>query len=129
MRKLALALSSLLLCSAAQAQPFTMPPPAGIEVTAPYGKTSTQTKITIAVTNTFQTALAASTLRLGCFIQNNGTHTMYVFFGSSTPADLTTSIQLSAGQAVICSTGTGGVATDAILITGTANDVAVVSSQ
>lgn len=129
MRNLWLALCLSLGLAPAQGQPFTMPPPAGIIVTAPYGKSTVQVKVTIAVTSTFQTALAASSLRLGCLIQNNGTHTMYVFFGTSTPADLTTSIQLAAGQAVQCSTATGGIATDLIQITGTSGDVAVVSSQ
>ena len=39
----------------------------------------TNTNSTISVTNTFQSALAASTTRRGCWIQNQGTHTMYLY--------------------------------------------------
>lgn len=92
------------------------------------GKLTTQVKVTISVTNTFQTALAGSGSRSGCLIQNNGTHTMYVFFGSTTPGDTSTSFQLGAGQSISC-LASGVVLTDPILITGTANDVAVVASQ
>lgn len=119
----------LLLPSLAWAQPFVMPPPGGITVTAPYGKTSTVTKVTISVTNTYQTALAANSLRLGCLIQNTGASTMYVYIGAVAPADNTTSFNLAAGDAISCATMTGGVITDAILITGTSTQVAVVSTQ
>lgn len=89
---------------------------------------STQTKLTIAVTNTYQQALASSSSRKGCLLQNNGTHTAYVFFGAA-PADTTTSFQLSAGQGISCAVG--GIATlgTAVNVTGTAGDVIVVSSQ
>ena len=120
---------ALLLTSPLAAQPFTMPPPGGIVVTAPYGKSTTQAKVTIAVTNTFQVALAANTLRLGCAIQNTGANTAFVFFGSATPADTTTSFRLAQNQSLNCAIGGGAVATDQILVTGTANDVLIVSSQ
>lgn len=110
----------------------TNPMPITGTVTAnsdPTGTTSTQVKVTIAVTNTFQTALAASSTRLGCLLQNNGSNAAYVFFGSSTPADLTTSFKLTTGQAISCAVGGVIVATDQIQVTGTANDVLVVSSQ
>lgn len=89
---------------------------------------TTQTKGTIAVTNTFQQALSASGPRLGCTIQNNGTHTMYVFFGDTTPADTTTSFQVAPGGSIYCSAGVV-VLYGQVLITGTANDVFVVSNQ
>lgn len=90
-----------------------------------------QTKVTIAVTNTFQqlfaTALASS--RSGCTIQNLGTHTMFVFFGTAAPADTTTSFQIAAQQTIGCGASGAGVLTDNVWLTGTANDVAITASQ
>lgn len=96
-----------------------------------FASTTTQAKVTVAVTSTFQAALASSTTRKGCTVQYvavAGTKG-YVFFGSSTPSDLTTSFQLTAGQAINCSIGGLGVATDQILVTGTGTDIFVISSQ
>lgn len=89
--------------------------------------TTTEAKVTIAVTNTYQQALAASATRKGCTIQNNGTHIGYVFFGS-VPADTTTSFQLQPGQPISCSGGSV-LLTDAVQITGTAGDIFVVANQ
>ena len=130
MKKLWLTLGLLLSLTPAQAQPFTMPPPAGIEVTAPYGKTTVLTKVTIAVTNTYQQALAANSLRLGCTIQYiavAGT-VGYVYFGSD-PSDNTTSFQLVNGQTISCATATGGVLSDRVTVTGTGTDIFVVGTQ
>lgn len=94
------------------------------------GKTTTEAKVTIAATNTYQTALASSSARVGCTIQYiavAGTKG-YVFFGS-TPADTTTSFQLTSGQALNCAIGGTAVATDAIQVTATQNDIFVVSNQ
>lgn len=120
----------ILLSLPALGQPFPMPPPGGISVTAPYGKgnASTQAKVTIAATNTFLQALAANPLRLGCLIQYTGTHVGYVFFGP-TPADTTTSFQLTAGQSISCSTITGGVNNGPIQVTATSGDTFVVAEQ
>lgn len=89
---------------------------------------NTPAKVTIAVTNTYQQALASSGTRKGCLLQNNGTNTAYVFFGTA-PADTTTSFRLTAGQGIACAVG--GLATlgTEINVTGTAGDVIVVSSQ
>lgn len=89
---------------------------------------NTQAKVTIAMTNTYQQALASNASRKGCLIQNNGANAAYVFFGTA-PADTTTSFKLTTGQALACAVG--GIATlgTAINVTGTAGDVLVVSSQ
>ena len=52
----------------------------------------------------------------------------YVFFGTA-PADTTTSFQLVNGQSLNCAIGGGGVATDAVQVTGTGTDIFVVSNQ
>lgn len=88
---------------------------------------STQIKVTM--TGSFVQALAKAPGRSGCTIQNNGTHTMFIFFGDATPADTTTSFQLAAGQAMNCTMGGLATITDQALIEGTSSDVAVVSSQ
>lgn len=91
--------------------------------------TTTQAKVTIAVTNTYQQALASSTTRKGCTIQYvavAGTKG-YVFFGSA-PADTTTSFQLTNGQAINCQTP-GVTLTDAVQLTGTGTDIFVVTNQ
>lgn len=92
--------------------------------------TTRQAKVTIAVTNTFQVALANQGARNGCTIQNRGSNNMFLFWGgSSAPADSTTSFVLLANQAINCSVGGDGVASDTVWITGTAGDVAIVSWQ
>lgn len=94
------------------------------------GKTTTEAKVTVAVTNTYQTALASSASRTGCTVQYIGVAGTkgYVFFGTS-PADTTTSFQLSNGQALNCAIGGTAVATDAIQVTGTGTDIFIVSNQ
>lgn len=71
----------------------------------------------------FQTIWPANTTRPGrsaCKIQNNGTHTMYVYFG---PTPVTpSSYNLAAGLAMDCNIG-GTVLQDQVNITGTAGDV------
>lgn len=94
------------------------------------GKTTTQAKVTVAATNTYQTGLAASSTRAGCTIQYvavAGTKG-YVYFGSA-PADTTTSFQLTNGQSLSCAVGGVAVATDIITITATQNDIFIVSNQ
>lgn len=98
--------------------------------TAPNGKTTTEAKVTVAVTNTYQQALASSATRAGCTIQyvavagSKG----FVFFGAP-PADTTTSFQLTNGQSINCTIGGAGVATDAVQVTATGTDIFVVSNQ
>jgi len=75
----------------------------------------------IAITNTFQSIQGQTNNRQGCAIQNNGTHTMYVYIGSGAPSTAT-SAQLSAGQSLICGVTGNTVAKDAISITGTSGD-------
>jgi hypothetical protein len=85
--------------------------------------TSTNLSSTVAVTNTFQSIQIASATRKGCSIQNNGTNSMWVFFGPIASATKNSSVQLSSGQSVTCASGSGGVLGDQISITGTAADV------
>lgn len=83
---------------------------------------------TISVTNTFQQVLPKDDDRHGCAIQNNGTHTMYVFFGPISNATLTNSFQLVAGQPIYCS-NYPIVLTSQVSITGTATDAYVWTVQ
>jgi hypothetical protein len=73
-------------------------------------------------TNSFQTIQGQTNNRQGCLIQNNGAHTMYVFFGNVASATTATSAQLSAGQAIYCAVTGNTVVRDAISITGTSGD-------
>lgn len=94
------------------------------QVVQPLGVTTQNGSGTIAVTNTFQSIFVASTATRGrssCTVQNNGTHTMYVFFGPIASADKAKSVQLSAGQSVTCVSGIS-VLKDQVSITGTATD-------
>lgn len=82
---------------------------------------------TIAATGTFQSVAPEDTSvqrgRTGCLIQNlSTTNNMYVYFGPIASALTTTSVTLSAGQAVNCATASGGVITDQVSITGTIGD-------
>ena len=118
-------------------------------VTQPYVQITTQnTSSTIAVTNTFQSVFAATgalasysstspgTLgnpvvnkqRAACTLQNNGTHTMYVFFGPLASATTSSSVVLSAGQSVQCNVG-GVTLQDQVSITGTSGDAFYAAQQ
>lgn len=78
---------------------------------------------TITVTNTFQTVQAQNQNRASCTIQNNGTHTMYVYFGSGVSATTASSANIAAGGSVNCMTPTGNlILTDQVSITGTSGD-------
>lgn len=102
--------------------------PNAVTATQQTGAT-TQAKVTISVTNTYQQALASSATRKGCTIQYIavvGTKG-YVFFGSA-PADTTTSFQLTNGQAISCNAA-GVTLTDAVQVTATGTDIFVVSNQ
>ena len=94
-------------------------------------KQTTQAKVTIAVTNTYQQALAFSQTRSGCtihYVAVVGTKG-YVYFGTAAPADTTTSFQLTNGQSISCALGGDGVAIDAIQVTATGTDIFIVSNQ
>lgn len=114
MKRAALALLSLLMLAApAMAQ--------GVMKTQPLGASSAVSSGTIAVTNTFQAAIASDVTRKGCRIQNLGANTMYVYVGAITSATTASSFQLATKGTFDCAFG-GVVATDAINITGTAAD-------
>jgi hypothetical protein len=83
---------------------------------------STNLSGSITTTNTFQSIQGQTNNRNGCLIQNNGTHTMYVYFGAMTNATTSNSVQLSVGQSVSCAINGDLVVQDAISITGTSGD-------
>lgn len=93
------------------------------------GVTTITSNSTISVTNTFQQALAAATSRQACLLQNTGTHTQYVYFGTIGSATTGNAFQLSAGQSISCATVNGLVLVDAVNITGTSGDGYVIASQ
>lgn len=90
---------------------------------APLGATSTNVSSTIAVTNTFQSVITANTNfnRTGCTLQNNGSNTMYVFFGPIASATLAKSVKLAVGQSVNCNSAPVTL-NDQVSITGTATE-------
>jgi len=83
---------------------------------------STNFSSVIASTNTFQVIQGTTNNRKGCLIQNNGTHTMYVYFGALASATTSNSAQLIPGQAISCAINGNLVVQDAISITGTSGD-------
>jgi len=83
---------------------------------------------TITVTNTFQTVFAYDPNRSACLIQNNGSNTMWVFFGPLASATKGASVVLAAGKSVSCISGPV-VATDAVSITGTSTDAFLAMAQ
>jgi hypothetical protein len=96
---------------------------------AQLGVPTTVSNGTIAITNTFQQALAGNGTRKGCTIQNQGTHTMYVFPGTTAAATTAASLLLQSGQIFMCQSTGSSVITDPINITGTAGDAFVVYEQ
>ena len=99
--------------------------------TQPKGVTTGNYSGTIAVTNTFQSVLAASsatTGRLACAIQNNGTNSMYVYFGPIANATTAKSVKLAVGQSVNCNSG-NVVLKDQVSITGTSGEAFYASQQ
>lgn len=80
---------------------------------------STVTSGAIAVTNTFQSVLAQSSLRKGCLVQNTSAAVMYLYLGTTANATLTNSFQLAAGASFNCTVG-GITVGDQISLTGTA---------
>jgi hypothetical protein len=94
---------------------------------------TTQKKVTTTAPNVYSEALLASTVRSGCTIQyvNSGSGTKgFVFFGSATPSDTSTSFVLTNGQAINCSVGSWGVIASKVIVASDAtSDVFVVSNQ
>jgi hypothetical protein len=102
----------------------------------PLQVTTTVVSGTISVTNTFQSIFANTQTsnpgargRTSCTVQNNGTHTMFVFFGPIANATLTNSFQVGPGAAILCSLANGSTLQDQVSITGTATDAFVASQQ
>lgn len=79
-------------------------------------------------TNTFQQVWPANRGRMSCTIQNNGTHTMFLYLGLLANATLTNSAQIPPGGSANCNTGPI-VAPDQISIAGTANDAFYANQQ
>lgn len=114
-------------------------PPAGAQtgqpvLTNPSPVRNANASSTITVTNTFQTVFAdpgSTRIRQGCLVQNKGANAMYVFFGLLADATLTKSYILDSthGLAINCATTGGGVAQDAIQITGTSGDSFAASQE
>lgn len=94
-------------------------------ITQPYAVTTFNASGIITPTSlTFQSIWAANTTtrgRAACKIQNNGTHTEYVFFGPIANATTQSSLSLAAGVITDCNIG-GTVIQDQVSITGTAGD-------
>lgn len=101
-------------------------------LTQPYGVKSTiASPLTVTTTGTFQTLWTTSTNnrgRAGCIVQNQSTHTQYVYFGTPATALSANAIQLAAGQSLTCTAG-GIVAQDTVSITGTSGDAFYAAQQ
>ena len=97
--------------------------------TTPTVAFTTTANSTISVTNTFQQVLAQNTNRASCLIQNQGTHTMYVYFGAIASATTSNSYQIAPAQTISCSVNSGIVLGDQVSITGTAGDAYTVTNQ
>jgi hypothetical protein len=91
--------------------------------------TTTVTNSTISVTNTFQQALAASSSRKSCLIQNTGTHVEFFYFGTIGSATISNAFQVNPGQTISCATPNGLVLTDAVNVAGTSGDGYVAVNQ
>lgn len=81
----------------------------GSVLTAPTGVTTIETGGTTGATaGTFASALAASSLRRGCLLQNTSGSVLYVYLGPVSSATMTNSLQISAGGSFGC-TPPGGI--------------------
>jgi hypothetical protein len=79
---------------------------------------------TSATAGTYTTALAASTTRLGCFLQNTSAGTMYVFVGSG-QASIATSHPIGPGGTFSCASG-NTILSDALQVANSAASAAYV---
>lgn len=127
MRKsLAASVGLLFMAIGAQAQTITLIKPLGVNTTNGSG--------TITSGGTFQQVFGATNNvpggRNGCTIQNNGTHTMYVFAGPIATATDAKAAQVTAGSTYYCTLNNGTVAIqDQISIDGTTADVFYAAQQ
>jgi hypothetical protein len=80
---------------------------------------STVTNGSVATANTFQSALAASSTRNGCLLQNTSANTLLVFLGSAGSATSANSLQIGAGGTLNCRNPGGLIVTDEISVTST----------
>lgn len=93
-------------------------------IPCPYDVSALPNSSTIAVTNTFQSAIAApaaGSIRAGCFIQNQGFNNMFIFIGSGS-ATKAKSIIIVPNAGFTCSNGAYGVEQQVLQITGTSTD-------
>lgn len=115
---------------------FTGSPVGGNPVTTYPLQTPTLTNGSGTITSggTFQSVFAANVHRQGCTIQNNGSHTMYVFFGPIAAATDAKAVALApgsgnvAGQSASCNVG-GIVLTDQVSVDGTTSDAFFAAQQ
>lgn len=121
MRVIFLIISLLLLPQLATAQSASGGQP-------PVAVTVTQTSVTVSVTGTFQTGLAANANRRDCLLQNIGSNVMNIYFGTANTPSLSNSFQLAPGPGVNCA-DIGGVSREIIQFTGTAGDVLVTAES
>ena len=77
---------------------------------------------TIATTNTFQIIQVNTPSRIGCTIQNNGTHNMYIYFGPIANATTSNSFILTPGNGINCQLDSTNILQDQVNITGTSGD-------
>lgn len=96
--------------------------------TQPFGARTSVLSGSIAVTDVFQSIQAANTNRLGCFIQNKGTHDMWVYFGPVASATEDTSAKVPSGSTINCISG-GLIVVDQVSITGTSADLFTANFQ
>lgn len=89
----------------------------GTNGSLPQRATSTTTNGSVAVANTFQSALAANATRKGCAIYNNSANAELIFLGAPGSATVANAIPLPAGGAFNCGSFQGIVLTDQISIT------------
>jgi hypothetical protein len=102
----------------------------GVTILAPIRAGSTSTAGTVAVANTFQSALAALPTRKGCAIYNTSASVELVYLGAPGSASAATAIPVAAGGSFNCGSFQGLVITDQISITSaTAAATFVVVSQ
>ena len=100
-------------------------------ITKPVPVVSDNASSTITVTDTFQYIWILDTTTTGrtaCTIQNNGTNTMWVFFGPIANATKGKSVVLSAGRVVKCNSG-NVILKDQVSITGTSGDAFYAARQ
>lgn len=89
----------------------------GVTIIAPIRAASTTVAGTVAVANTYQSALAANPARKGCAIYNTSANAELVFLGAPGSASAATSIPIPAGGSFNCGSFQGLVITDQISIT------------